>query len=744
MAFTNLTDMKLDISLNPDVSTDYTWQLNFEDKTGQDLYNSFRITNNRIYYTNSHFSVDVLVFVDGAWVNDDYRHIWINGGNDAQTQATLTWFDNNAVETPKILYTITTHLTGLTITGTLNILEDGERSLWLVANQGWTLPQNITVTGCDNVTYNSSTGLIYLENPYENVVITAMGDTTFQITVNVSHLTYIGANTIATGGTATGTLYPVGAYFLPQTISVNGASYTYDKNTGIINLSNPRSDIVVYAVGSEIDTSDLTMILYDNQAEKNRVYKAPKLTALDTIKGTLREEASIVKPVITFEYPSVPKINYVYIPNFGRYYYVDDIVSVRQNMWKVSLHVDVLMSYFTYIFNLSGTVERNEFEYNDLIEDNKLPSTSKDNYVMINPVTDSSFDIYHNYTRYVFSTSGIYTGSWTADWQYRKTFPSNDKYLIDAANLQTLFNEMNGTNFNLSNLFANEPLEALLSLRAYPFDVETVLGMGSFSTMKIHVGSWESRDAVGKWCGSRTDNQIGISGGIFHLLGDEWKDYTAHYSLYLPFYGFVDLEGYHFLNKYLLIWYDVDYDTGMGQVSLYTSDTSTNIRVQGDKPIMSFPCQISVNIPMTQSNIREQVKTAMDLVGMTGLAIGTSIATIASGGTLTPLMMGATAAAVGNKVNHMQKHIARGGSNASSWISNFLGVNPFVIKTTPDYYTPTNYAHLYGYPLHATRTLSSVSGFTKVGEIHMEDIPNAMVEEVDEIKRLLEEGVILP
>lgn len=74
----------------------------------------------------------------------------------------------------------------------------------------------------------------------------------------------------------------------------------------------------------------------DNVAEKT-------LTTIDTLTGTLREETSITNPVIKFEYSGdLENCNYFYIPKFQRYYFVTDIRSIRDDMWEVSGHCDVL------------------------------------------------------------------------------------------------------------------------------------------------------------------------------------------------------------------------------------------------------------------------------------------------------------------------------------------------------------------------------------------------------------------
>lgn len=94
----------------------------------------------------------------------------------------------------------------------------------------------------------------------------------------------------------------------------------------------------------------MDIILYDNQSEKNKLDKL--LITPNTITGTLKQECSISSPVILIEIENPVGYNYAYIPEFSRYYYISDMVSVRNNLWRIYLTVDVLMSFKDYIVNI--------------------------------------------------------------------------------------------------------------------------------------------------------------------------------------------------------------------------------------------------------------------------------------------------------------------------------------------------------------------------------------------------------
>lgn len=120
----------------------------------------------------------------------------------------------------------------------------------------------------------------------------------------------------------------------------------------------------------------MTIILYQSTAEPERVEKTTFLTQVEEITGVLREGTSIINPSILVQKNSMPTPfpNYAYIPEFNRYYFIDNIITQRNKLWIIEMTVDVLMTYKTQILNLTATIARQEFNYNGLIIDNMRPS----------------------------------------------------------------------------------------------------------------------------------------------------------------------------------------------------------------------------------------------------------------------------------------------------------------------------------------------------------------------------------
>lgn len=111
------------------------------------------------------------------------------------------------------------------------------------------------------------------------------------------------------------------------------------------------------------------VLLQTNNSEKNKLDK--DLVTLSTISGTLKNETSIIDPVILIEVDLTNLINcnYMTIPAFGRSYFVTNIRSIRRNLVEVSAHVDVLSSFASQIRNNVAIVHRQENRWNLYLND---------------------------------------------------------------------------------------------------------------------------------------------------------------------------------------------------------------------------------------------------------------------------------------------------------------------------------------------------------------------------------------
>lgn len=119
-----------------------------------------------------------------------------------------------------------------------------------------------------------------------------------------------------------------------------------------------------------------TIKLYTNTSPENFLTKSITQVGTD-LAGDLREESSIINPGIRIALASVPAaVNYMYVEDWGRYYFIDEIVSVRAGIWELRGRVDVLGSFATQIQACSGIVHRAESAnaYNVYLDDGSFRS----------------------------------------------------------------------------------------------------------------------------------------------------------------------------------------------------------------------------------------------------------------------------------------------------------------------------------------------------------------------------------
>ena len=106
----------------------------------------------------------------------------------------------------------------------------------------------------------------------------------------------------------------------------------------------------------------MDIILYVNTSERQAINK--NIGSASTLTGSLRGESSVINPSFLIEATNPSGYNYCYIAEFGRYYFITNITSVRTDIWRIDCAVDVLMSFKNQILNLDV-----------IVSDDSLPDT---------------------------------------------------------------------------------------------------------------------------------------------------------------------------------------------------------------------------------------------------------------------------------------------------------------------------------------------------------------------------------
>lgn len=117
--------------------------------------------------------------------------------------------------------------------------------------------------------------------------------------------------------------------------------------------------------------------LYKTSSPRKKLVK--ELSDGITLVGTLRAQSSVMSPTFTVQDTAVVGYNYCYIPDFGRWYYINGIDALRSNLYELSLGIDVLMTYAAEIRNNTAIIDRTESgtTANVYIDNGTFVNTSK-------------------------------------------------------------------------------------------------------------------------------------------------------------------------------------------------------------------------------------------------------------------------------------------------------------------------------------------------------------------------------
>ena len=299
-------------------------------------------------------------------------------------------------------------------------------------------------------------------------------------------------------------------------------------------------------------------------------------------------------------------------------------------------------------------------------------------------------------------------------------------YAMTTAELQTFGDYLwNGDFFDIIQKIASDPLDSIIGLSVFPFDLSTVasesvpLKVGNATVNNLETVSKLQTNMKTISCGS-----INIS----HYSGNA-MDYAPYTKLqiYLPYIGIRDLNINDFMNSIIKVDYAIDILTGSCCAYISTVNDGVN------KVLYTFTGKMSADIPISGRNYATLVG-AISTLATTG-ALATTL-----GGALP--IAGAALLSASKMVANSQPQVEHSG-NFNSHLSMNLLQTPYLIITRPRQSLPQYFNSFKGYPSNITERLGNLSGYTEVEYVHMDDFPNATKDEILEIETLLKSGVIL-
>lgn len=123
----------------------------------------------------------------------------------------------------------------------------------------------------------------------------------------------------------------------------------------------------------------IAVTLYQNHSDPNVVYKS--ISSLGSVNCELTAGCTIDNPVLILDIKSnIKNFNYMYIPEFGRYYHCVATI-LNGNQMQISGYTDVLMSFWNQFKGSQCVAQRSSNQGNPEIEDEMMPFESQPEFI---------------------------------------------------------------------------------------------------------------------------------------------------------------------------------------------------------------------------------------------------------------------------------------------------------------------------------------------------------------------------
>lgn len=538
-----------------------------------------------------------------------------------------------------------------------------------------------------------------------------------------------------------------------------------------------------------------TIHLYNNNSVFNSLNK--ELINEYAISGSLREECSMISPEILVDFTNIPKYeyNYCYIPYFNRYYYINDIVFVRNNIYRLVCEVDPLMSFKNSILQTKAYVLRtSKTNYaNKFIKDSLIPvENGYENSVLTTLIS--------SYAKALPNSNRVSMGGrlcwWIIKYSSDDTYNSlgsdsvyDTPYLTPGNKILLFYSKsafrsfllkiLNPDNWTSSNY--TDYTQFISGVYICPIDLTPfVEPKGETAPNEIRIGNtYINVEDIDYYTFNDYLRCCFNFDCSYYLNNEDYKDYSpfSKYYLNVPLYGSVELNDsvLRYSNvvdgvRHIYLNYFLDISTGDCIIKIspneacfryydlttekyftpYLQSLNTNIFIE-------VPLSVNNNSSIALNNIVSVIDNTTSLASnIIGSWTGAVSYDRKSGST--SINPASKISAIGGTVNsglnfvsnmytdYLQNNVGAGGSKGSSSGATKLSIlEGSLIKVSVKFtdIDEDQYIAINGLPCNKFITLSALSGhYIQATQFKLLD-PNATLEEESRIYELLYDGVYL-
>lgn len=132
----------------------------------------------------------------------------------------------------------------------------------------------------------------------------------------------------------------------------------------------------------------MNVSLYINKSDNNIIDKS--IEPITEMSVNLKGSCSLLNPILVIKAVDLSKVadcNYCFIPQFKRYYYINNIHMTSGGLAEIECSVDVLMSFKDKILECTAILQRHESIFNAYLTDNQF---------LVNNQTQYTYKVYPN------------------------------------------------------------------------------------------------------------------------------------------------------------------------------------------------------------------------------------------------------------------------------------------------------------------------------------------------------------
>lgn len=434
----------------------------------------------------------------------------------------------------------------------------------------------------------------------------------------------------------------------------------------------------------------MTVTYWSAYSKRKNSTKQP--TSGTDVTIVLKDDCSIVNPI--FQTSSIPiTANYFYISEFGRYYFLSNLVQISRDIWEFTLECDVLASYKSSIGSCVAQIGFSSTGYDTMKIDTRLPVKVTKTVTKSSGVSPGLFDAQGCY---ILAVSNIESNMSMVCY-----------YAVDQANMQTLMQELL-SNLNLQSAvhaYCTDVWDAVISCTWVPFSKSEM--PGSLSDVSIVVAN-EITNAVGRKLTNPAVRTASANDTIPWTYSD-FRRATPFSSInaWIPGYGYVEINASDLAGKTALKFeFTADCTTADVVCRITNAD--------GSEIYQSISYNMGVQIPLSNFTMDAQgviQNTTGFLSNATNTAISAGAMNIAGvvSGAFSMLASGANTVLTANK----REVSVKGTQGGRAVIGLGTDVIIFVFSVDTEDPDDASYIARWGRPVGVTHAISNHSGYVE-------------------------------